>query len=94
MSGRELTEWAAYEHLYGPILVQDRVDVGLAQLGLIMARLWGNSKKKLKVRDFMPRWYQDLTADNAVKQGFEQMLKLAEAPSEDTHTTQQRRRAR
>ena len=56
MTMRDLMEWHAYERVYGPILVHERLDVGLAQIGLIMAKLWG--KGNPKPRDFLPVWYR------------------------------------
>jgi hypothetical protein len=79
MTSAELTEWMAYERTFGPILLHERIDVGFAQLGWLMARLWGSTKRKLTRRDFMPDWYQYPTIEDAVKQGFEEMLKLAES---------------
>jgi len=79
MTSGELTEWAAFEQVYGPILVHERIDVGLAQLGWIMARLWAKPRHELKLRDFMPGWYQNLTQGDAVLQGYEALMKMAEA---------------
>jgi hypothetical protein len=86
MTSAELTEWAAFERVYGPILPHERIDVGLAQLGWLMARLWGKSKRELKLRDFMPGWYQELTAGDAVRQGFEELLQQAEANTDNGAT--------
>jgi hypothetical protein len=61
MSSRELTEWAAFEQINGPILVHERIDIGLAQIGVIMAKLWG--KGNPKPRDFLPAWYRRAPAD-------------------------------
>jgi hypothetical protein len=77
MSAGELMEWTAYERLYGPILPHERIDVGLAQVSLIMARMWGG-KNDYKLRDFMPGWYQELTQGDAVRQGFEALMRTAE----------------
>jgi len=83
MSSAELTDWAAYERVYGPILVHDRIDVGFAQLQWLVARLWTKTKRKLTIRDFMPRWYQDLfqkgeRKPEAVQQQFEAMMRMAD----------------
>lgn len=78
MTSAELTEWMAYERVYGPILAQDRIDIGFAQLGYLIANLMGKPKRTLRVRDFMPAWYQELTRADDVKSGFEALLKMAE----------------
>jgi hypothetical protein len=83
MTSAELTEWMAYERVYGPILVHERIDVGLAQLQWLMARLWTKAKHKLTPGDFMPAWYQELTKGidrrpEAVLQGFEKLMGMAE----------------
>ena len=79
MSSNELTEWVAYEQVYGPLLPHERIDVGFAQTGMIMARLWGGKQtRNLKTRDFMPAWYRELTQGDAVRQGFEALMKMAE----------------
>jgi hypothetical protein len=82
MSSTELTNWTAYERVYGPILVHERIDVGLAQLQWLVTRLWA-SKNKLTPRDFMPPWYQELTKGahrrpDAIRQGFEALMGMAE----------------
>jgi len=80
MTSAELTEWAAYERVYGSIIPAERIDVGFAQLSWLMACLWGSKKRgEYRIRDFMPPWYQELTAANAVKSDFEAMLRQAEA---------------
>ena len=82
MTSAELTEWVAYERVYGPILVHERIDLGLAQLQWLVTRLWA-SKNKLTPRDFMPAWYQELTKGahrrpDAIRQGFEALMGMAE----------------
>jgi hypothetical protein len=44
----------AYEKLYGPLLVQERVDLGFAMLGYLTANAW--YKKKRELREFLPSW--------------------------------------
>jgi hypothetical protein len=83
MTSAELTEWMAYERVYGPILPHERIDVGFAQLQWLMVRLWTKTKRKLTIRDFMPRWYQELTKrgdtnPEAVRQNFEALMRMAE----------------
>jgi hypothetical protein len=83
MSSAELTEWMAYERVYGSILIHERIDMGFAQLQWLLVRLWTKAKRKLTPADFMPPWYQELTRHGerkpeAVLQGFEALLKMAE----------------
>jgi hypothetical protein len=54
MTSEELTAWAAYEAVYGPVLVSDHVNLAGALVGLMVARLGGNKRARLK--DFLPRW--------------------------------------
>lgn len=84
MSSTELTEWTAYERVYGSLLPHERIDAGFAQVSWLMACLWGSKKRgEYKIRDFMPRWYQDLTAADSVRSTFEAMLKQAEANADN-----------
>jgi len=81
MTSAELTDWMAYERVYGPILVHDRVDVGFAMLATLVHNLW--AKKPRKIQDFMPQWFQELTErterrPEAVLQGFEALMRMAE----------------
>lgn len=55
-SSAELTEWAAYEQLNGPLGGQ-RTDVLLAQLCAVVANANRDKKsKKAKPKDFLPQW--------------------------------------
>jgi hypothetical protein len=45
-----MAEWAAYERHYGPLLVQDRVDFGMARVAQAFA---GGT-----VMDHLPSWWQ------------------------------------
>jgi hypothetical protein len=58
MTMRDLVRWAAFERLYGPLLVQERVDVGFAQLSYYLVSLLGQSKRgrRWKIQDFLPPW--------------------------------------
>jgi hypothetical protein len=67
MSAREVMEWQAYEQVYGSLLPHERIDQGIAQVSLILAQAF--SEKRYKLRDFMPQWYQDLTADDELSRG-------------------------
>jgi len=72
----------AYERVYGPVLVHDRIDIGLAQVCLVLVKLLGQ-KSKHTLRDFLPAWWQEVTQrgnrqPEAVRQGFEALMKMAE----------------
>lgn len=53
-------EWRAFEHVYGPILVHDRVDIGLAKLSYYIASLFTDRRRKVKFRDFLPTYLREL----------------------------------
>jgi hypothetical protein len=82
MTSAELTEWMAYERVYGPILIHERIDMGFAQLAWLITRLLAK-KTNLKPQDFMPPWYQELTKGvhrrpDAIRQGFEALMGMAD----------------
>jgi hypothetical protein len=54
MTARELTEWAAWEGVNGPVLVHERVEAAGAILATVVARTAGN--RRARPRDFLPRW--------------------------------------
>jgi hypothetical protein len=57
MSGQELAEWQAYERVYGPIGVEERLDRTAAVIANQVANsLRGPKSKPSEVDDFMPRW--------------------------------------
>lgn len=63
LSSADLTEWAAFERVYGPLLVHERIDMGFAHVCWMLARLLGDGKRQWEVRDFMPSWFRDLTEE-------------------------------
>jgi hypothetical protein len=73
MTARELLEWAAYERVYGSILPHERIDVGFAQVSLILTKAFGKPGQRLTLRDFMPEWYRELTADDELAKGMAQL---------------------
>lgn len=55
-SSAELTEWAAYEQMTGP-LGPERDDILFAQLCAVVANSQKDKKsKKAKPKDFLPQW--------------------------------------
>ena len=75
LSGRDLTEWAAFEQVYGPILVHERIDVAQAMICTILANSSG-SKRRYELKDFLPRWDQAPRTDEVVGK-MEQLFGLA-----------------
>lgn len=60
-------EWQAYEQMFGSLLIHERIDMGFAQVSLILAKAFG--AKRGTMRDFMPKWFRDLTADDELSRG-------------------------
>ncbi len=82
MTSAELTEWVAFERVYGPILPHERIDIGFAQLGWLLTRLLGKSRRDLKVQEFLPAWYEELLKPShdpdSIRRGFETLMGMAE----------------
>jgi hypothetical protein len=59
-------QWAAFERVWGPILVHERVDVGLAHIAFYLASLLGKPKQgqRFRVRDFLPVWMRPKQRDD------------------------------
>lgn len=81
MSAGELMEWAAYERVYGSLLPHERIDAGFAQVSLILAQAFASNGKRYSFRDFMPKWFRDLTADDALAQGMAALRGMVDADS-------------
>jgi hypothetical protein len=62
MTSAELTEWMAYERVYGPVLAHERIDLGFAQLSFYLVSLLSKKKRgqQYKLRDFLPGWMRNL----------------------------------
>lgn len=73
MTTRELMEWAAYEQTFGSLLPHERIDAGFAQVSYML------SDGKRSVRDFMPQWFRDLTADDALMHGMAALKGMVDA---------------
>jgi len=54
MTSAELTEWAAYEQVAGPIVIHEHVDVAAAIIGTLITRLGGD--KRTRPEDLIPKW--------------------------------------
>lgn len=71
-----MTEWRAYEQVFGSILPHERIDAGFAQVSLILAKANSKPGTKYAVRDFMPEWYRELTADAELEKGMAMLLRM------------------
>lgn len=71
MTAREVTEWQAYEQVYGSMLVHERIDAGLARVAFMLSNGQG------EFREFMPQWWQDLTAEAERERGIAWLRGLA-----------------
>lgn len=83
MTGREMTEWLAYEQVYGSIVPHERIDAGFAQIGYLLVRLLGKDSGRYKPRDFMPDWYRNLTATSDLERGWAALAALAKGNDAD-----------
>ena len=64
MTAAELNGWSEYERVFGSLLIHERIDAGFAMIGLILAQAFGDGRHTYRLRDFMPAWYRELTADD------------------------------
>lgn len=67
---RELSEWAAYEQVSGPI-GPERADLHAAIISSTVANAF--SKRKFAPADFMPKW------DRAPEQSWQEQLRIVRA---------------
>jgi len=79
MAARELTEWIAYERVYGSIAIGERIDAGFAQVAYLLVRLLGKDGGRYKPRDFMPEWFRELTAPHELERGWAALAAMAKA---------------
>jgi hypothetical protein len=54
ISRRELQEWSAFERVFGPIVLHERIEVANAFVAMTIAA--ANGAKDLKLEQFVPRW--------------------------------------
>lgn len=76
MTAHEVMEWQAYEQVFGSLLIGERIDAGFAQVSLLLAQAFSDKGKRYKMRDFMPPWFRDLTADAELAKGMAMMKGL------------------
>jgi len=74
-----MMEWMAYEQVYGSILVHERIDAGFAQVSLLLAQAFSDGKKRYTMRQFMPQWFKDLTAEAELEKGVAWLKGLVDA---------------
>jgi len=78
MSAAEFYRWRMFEEAHGPILLHDRVDLGLAQVSYVVAKMLGS--KDVEMRHVLPPWLRELAAEASVRAGFERLASLAGVP--------------
>jgi len=60
MPASELIQWTAFEQVFGPILPHERIDFGFALLSYYFVSAFSQKRRKLRVRDFLPKYMRDL----------------------------------
>jgi hypothetical protein len=78
MSAGELMEWQAFEQTFGSLLIHERIDAGLAQVSLILAKAFSDKGSRYSMRDFMPKWFRDLTAEQELTRGMDQLKAMVD----------------
>jgi hypothetical protein len=61
LSAAQVDEWDAFERRYGPVLVHERIDIGLASIAQMLAATAGTNKP---LQDFLPTWWDWMFEDN------------------------------
>jgi hypothetical protein len=54
LSAAQVDEWDWFERRYGPVLVHERIDIGLASIAQLIAATAGAEKP---LKDFLPTWW-------------------------------------
>jgi hypothetical protein len=49
-----VAKWAAFERVWGPLLIHERIDYAGALNAYVSASVWGGRRYRLE--DFLPRW--------------------------------------
>lgn len=70
-----MTEWTAYEQVYGSLLIHERIDAGFAQVCMMLAQ----DGKRHTQREFMPPWFIELTREAELEKGMGMMRRFASA---------------
>lgn len=72
-----MTDWLAFEQVHGPLLVHERIDLGIALLTFRLVNLF--SRKSHRLREFLPPWYDTTSSrEGDVLEGFKALFALAE----------------
>lgn len=69
VTSSELTEWAAYEHLYGP-LGGARHDINQAMLAHVIHNIFADKGKGKPIEDFMPQWGTKESLSDKIRRKF------------------------
>jgi hypothetical protein len=80
---RQLVEWAAFEHVDGPILLHDRIDFMAALVSFVTAKSHG--AQRIRLKDFFPRWGGEPEQDPETLRQI--MEGLASQPSQPSSST-------
>lgn len=90
----EATRWAAWERLNGPVLVHERIDVGLAYLTYMVAAAFGVKRQgggQITLRDCLPEYLRDEVDGDSVSRGMEQLRLMALAKQQGVEGWGERR---
>ena len=79
LPARELTGWAAFERVFGPITLHERLDVLVGMMIHANVSLW--AKQRYSVEEFVPKW--DGQAVKSPEELFMKMQRIAESYGND-----------
>ena len=76
-------EWAAFERVSGPLLIQERIDISAAQVAYVMAASQGVKIKgrPAKLADFLFDWDRKPPSEADAAAALESVLKEAASPA-------------
>jgi len=69
-------EWTAFETVYGPITVHERIDAAAAQICWIIASAFSDGKRELSPADFMAQWSAEDAPRERKRQSPEEMIAI------------------
>lgn len=67
MPASEFVAWAAFEQVYGPLLLHERIDIGFSRIAFTLAQLLSSSRR-LKFRDFLPEYLRGFAPGGSSEQ--------------------------
>jgi hypothetical protein len=59
MSSSELMAWTAFERIHGPLLVHERLDIGLAELSYYLVSIFSRKRTRLRFEKFLPPYMRE-----------------------------------